>query len=216
MNNFVALLLSMAAALSGCASPVNTQQPTTHLYIVHGYGASPSEHWFAWLKSEMEKTGATVSIINLPTPDDPQPQAWQRALETQVTSLDNSTYFVAHSLGSITLLRFLEKHLTNAPIGGYILVSGFNERLPTLPQLDRFIKPDIDYGKLAQRASSRVVIAAPDDAVVPYRFSQALAKSLDARFITVEQGNHFLASDGFTEFPLVLAELQKAIAVSGR
>lgn len=148
MNNFVALLLSMAAALSGCASPVNTQQPTTHLYIVHGYGALPSEHWFAWLKSEMEKTGATVSIINLPTPDDPQPKAWQRALETQVTSLDNRTYFVAHSLGSITLLRFLEKHLTNAPIGGYILVSGFNERLPTLPQLDRFIKPDIDYGKL--------------------------------------------------------------------
>lgn len=150
------------------------------------------------------------------TIDDPQPQAWQRALETQVTSLDNNTYFVAHSLDRITLLRFLEKHPANAPIGGYILVSGFNERLPTLPQLDRFIKPDIDYGKLVQRASTRVVIAAPDDTVVPYRFIQALAKSLDARFITVEQGNHFLASDGFTEFPLVLAELQKAVAASGR
>ncbi|MBG6245756.1 hydrolase [Candidatus Symbiopectobacterium sp. 'North America'] len=205
----------MAAVLSGCSSS-STQQSNRHIYIVHGYGASPSEHWFAWLKSEMEKTGATVSIIDLPTPDDPQPQAWQRALETQVTSLDNNTYFVAHSLGSITLLRFLEKHPANAPIGGYILVSGFNERLSTLPQLDRFIKPDIDYGKLVQRASTRVVIAAPDDNVVPYRFSQALAKSLDARFITVEQGNHFLASDGFTEFPLVLAELKKVVAASGR
>ncbi|MCW2476272.1 MULTISPECIES: alpha/beta hydrolase [unclassified Symbiopectobacterium] len=216
MNKLIALLLSMAAVLSGCTSPANTQQSTARIYIVHGYGASPSEHWFAWLKSEMEKTGATVSIVNLPTTDDPQPQAWQRALETQVTSLDKNTYFVAHSLGSITLLRFLEKHPTNAPIGGYILVSGFNGSLPTLPQLDRFIKPAINYGALAQRANTRVVIAAADDTVVPYRFSQALAKSLDARFITVEQGNHFLASDGFTEFPLVLAELKKAIAASGR
>lgn len=215
MNTLTGLLLMIAAVLSGCSSP-STQQPNRHIYIVHGYGASPSEHWFAWLKTEMEKTGATVSIINLPTPDDPQPQAWQRALETQVTSLDNNTYFVAHSLGSITLLRFLEKQPSNAPIGGYILVSGFNQRLPTLPPLDRFIKPDIDYGKLVQSASRRVVIAAPDDSVVPYRFSQALATSLDARFITVEQGNHFLASDGFTEFPQVLAELQKAIAASGR
>lgn len=215
MNKLIGLLLTMAAVLSGCSSS-STQPSNRHIYIVHGYGASPSEHWFAWLKSEMEKTGATVSIINLPTPDDPQPQAWQSALKTQVTSLDNNTYFVAHSLGSITLLRFLEKQPSNAPIGGYILVSGFNERLPTLPQLDRFIKPDIDYGKLVQSASRRVVIAAPDDSVVPYRFSQALATSLDARFITVEQGNHFLASDGFAEFPQVLAELQKAIAASGR
>lgn len=216
MHKLIGLLFTMTAVLSGCTSPANTRQSTAHIYIVHGYGASPSEHWFGWLKTEIEKTGATVSIIDLPTPDDPQPQGWQRALETQVTSLDKNTYFVAHSLGSITLLRFLEKHTSNTPIGGYILVSGFNERPPTLPQLDRFITPDIDYGKLVQRASSRIVIAAPDDAVVPYRFSQALAKSLDARFITVEQGNHFLGSDGFTEFPLVLTELQKAVAASGR
>ncbi|MGK2889909.1 MAG: hypothetical protein ACSLEN_14815 [Candidatus Malihini olakiniferum] len=56
-------------------------------------------------------------------------------------------------------------------------------------------------------------MAAPDDSVVPYRFSQALVKSLDTELITVEQGNHFLMSDGFTESPLVAAELQKAMAL---
>lgn len=185
-----------------------------HVYIVHGYGASPSDHWFPWLKRELEKDGATVSIINLPTPSAPQPEEWQRALEAQVASIDRNTYFVAHSLGSITLLSFLEKYQANESIGGYILVSAFNAKLPILPQLDSFKEEDIDYEKLTNVARTRTVIAAIDDSIVPYTLSQRLAMSLSAKFVSVEHGNHFLGSDGFTEFPLVLTELQKAMAAA--
>lgn len=182
-----------------------------HIYIVHGYGASPSDHWFPWLKKEMEKKGATVSIVNLPSPNDPQPNEWQQALEAQVSSLDRNTYFVAHSLGSIALLRFLEGTQDATTIGGYILVSGFNDSLSILPQLDSFKKPSIAYGKLVQMTNNRVVITAIDDSIVPHALSKGLADSLDAKFIPVERGGHFLGSDGFTEFPLVLDELERAI-----
>lgn len=182
-----------------------------HVYIVHGYAASPSEHWFPWLKKELEKKGAAVFIVDLSSPIDPNPDEWQKALENQVAVLDRNTYFVSHSLGSITLLRYLESAKRNEGIGGYILVSGFNDSLPVLPQLDGFMKPEIDYGKLVQITRNRVVIAALDDATVPHTHSEKLAESLDAKLISVERGGHFLDSDGFTEFPLVLSELEEFI-----
>ena|SRR5690349_24828899 len=93
----------------------------------------------------------------------PQPDEWQQALKSQVTSLGKDTYFVAHSLGNIALLRFLEGVSGKETIGGDALVSGFNDSLPILPQLTPFTKPDIDYDGLAHITNSRVVIAGVDD-----------------------------------------------------
>jgi len=36
-----------------------------------------------------------------------------------------------------------------------------------------------------------------------------LSKKLDAELITLEEGNHLMASDGFTVFPLLLEILRK-------
>ncbi|HXH12507.1 MAG TPA: alpha/beta hydrolase [Alphaproteobacteria bacterium] len=211
MNKLIGLLIAATVALTGCASAQTAQKANMHIYIVHGYGASPSDHWFPWLKKEMEKMGATVSIVNLPSPNDPQPKEWQQALKAQVSPLDRNTYFVTHSLGGITLLTFLEGTPEAAEIGGYILVSGFNDSLPILPQLNSFKKPNIAYDKLSRMTKNRVVISAIDDSIVPHALSKALADSLDAKFIPVERGGHFLGSDGFTEFPLVLEELERVI-----
>ena len=56
-------------------------------------------------------------------------------------------------------------------------------------------------------ALQRVVIGALDDPIVPYTYTDSLAKSLDAKMVTVAKGGHFMGSDGFTEFPLLLDEL---------
>ena len=209
LSRFLVLLVTLFAlsSFTSLASP-----PKNHMraYIIHGYGASPTDHWFSWLDGELRKRGAVVSIASLPNPYDPQPAEWQRALEQQVKSVDKDTYFIAHSLGSIALLDFLKEVRIEGQIGGYVLVSGFNASLPMLPQLDGFQQPDLDYEKLARVARTRIVIAALDDAIVPFPITQALASSLDAELISIEHGGHFLASDGFSQFPLLLNELEEA------
>ncbi|WP_202845075.1 RBBP9/YdeN family alpha/beta hydrolase [Luteimonas saliphila] len=209
-----ALLLVLLAVFGGHAPPAEARQAPARVYIVHGYGASPSDHWFPWLRDAMERRGATVSIVELPTPGDPQPDAWLQTLRAQVPAPDQDTWFVAHSLGGIALLRYLVAADAGARIGGFVLVSGFNDRLPILPQLDGFRDPDLDYGRLVRMAGQRVVIAADDDAIVPPPLSQDLARSLEARFVAVARGGHFLGSDGFERFPLVLDELEKAMAAA--
>ncbi|WP_440224207.1 RBBP9/YdeN family alpha/beta hydrolase [Dokdonella sp. MW10] len=212
MSRSLPFLLASSIAASGCATQHDASRAPVRVVIVHGYAASPSDHWFAWLERELEARGAEVSIVSLPSPSEPKPGEWQHAIETQVPVLDADTWFVAHSLGSIAVLRFLASQGRDTTIGGYALVSGFNERLPLLPQLDDFIVADLDHARLAGVTPTRIVIAARDDAIVPFAASERLAASLDARFIAVERGGHFLGSDGFTTFPLILIELDKALA----
>lgn len=176
------------------------------VYIVHGYCASGLDHWFFWLAEELRARGARVSIVELPAREPPEPDEWQVALATQVHALDRNSYFVSHSLGGIATLRYLESAAANETIGGYILVSGFNARLATLPQLDAFATPNLNCLRLANMAGSRVVIAARDDPSVPHAMSERLAISLRAAFVSVPRGGHFLASDGFCEFPLLLGQ----------
>jgi predicted alpha/beta hydrolase family esterase len=196
------------AVFAGGAPAVAAQMPPTRVFIIHGYGASPSDHWFSWLAQALERRGAAVTILDLPRPDAPTPETWQRALREQIAEPDARTWFVAHSLGGIALLRYLTQAADIRRIGGFVLVSGFNAPLPALPQLDAFVVPDLDTPRLVRMAAQRIVVAAEDDAVVPYASSRHLAEALDARFVSVARGGHFLRSDGYTQFPLLLGLIE--------
>ncbi len=205
LRRFARWLIGLGiAVLAAGVSAADADEPPRRVYIVHGYDASPADHWFAWLAHALERDGVAVTIVDLPTPRAPSPEAWQRALREQIGAPDAHTWFVAHSLGSIALLRYLAQSAETDRIGGFVLVSGFNAPLPALPKLDDFIVPGLDTARLTRLAPQRVVVASEDDAIVPFASSRVLADALDARFVSVVHGGHFLGSDGYTRFPLLL------------
>ncbi|MDD1515816.1 RBBP9/YdeN family alpha/beta hydrolase [Priestia megaterium] len=184
------------------------------VYIIHGYGASPSNHWFPWLKEKLLADDHQVSVLHMPNSSDPKKEEWLKTLTNKIKDLDNNTYFVAHSLGSITLLNYLEQLDPLPEFGGFILVSGFSERLSSLPSLDPFTVKEVDYQKIISAANSRAVIAAKDDYIVPCELSQNFSKQLDASFYSIEKGGHFLEDDGFITFQMVydiLNNMMKAV-----
>lgn len=209
----VAMFAVVFASMSFSSEPnVGSQKQTQTVYIVHGYAATPKDHWFSWLEQNLKAESVDVKIIKFPSPQKPVIGDWVEALKNQTDSVNEHSYFVAHSLGSISLLRYLEESAQSKKIGGYILVSGFNEFLPNLPQLDEFIRSNINYSFLAGLTDHRVVISARDDSIVPFKFSRALSDRLNAKFISFDQGGHFLASDGFSTFPQVLAEIKSQLS----
>ena len=144
------------------AMPVFAEVPAQdkQVYIVHGYGASPDSHWFPWLKQRLQSQGVKVSVLDMPNSAYPQPDQWQQTLEQQVKLADGNTWFVTHSLGSIAVLRYLADRKDLSTIGGIVLVSGFNEHLSNIPELDPFLRPDLDYAKIIKVTHKRMVIAA--------------------------------------------------------
>lgn len=211
-----AMFLATAGSLLGGLSPhVLAAEPSgggavqaqrrKHVYIIHGYMAKPSDHWFPWLKKRLMASGFDADVLPMPQSDRPRARAWDRFLGQRIARHDEDTFFVAHSLGCISLLRHLDERQDR--VGGVVLVSGFSEPLPGLPQLDEFALCQGKLGSIGALAGRRTVIAARDDGIVPYAATQRLAGHLDARLVTVDRGGHFLGSDGFREFPLAYDEL---------
>lgn len=179
------------------------------VYIVHGFMAAPTDHWFPWLKDQLEKEGIAVSILSLPESAQPDRKKWLAYMVKHV-QLDEKTIVVAHSLGCLATFNFLESDKNH--LQGLLLVSGFINKSP-IPELDEFVASTTDTTLIKSLAPNRVAIAAKDDSIVPYLMTAEMSNDLEAELITLENGNHLMASDGFTMFPLVLAILRKWINI---
>ena len=118
-------------------------------------------------------------------------------LSEHLTSITSSTYFVAHSLGCITTLRYLQT--VAAPIGGTVLVSEFDQPIPDFSFLDEF----------TATIPNRAVVSAIDDPIVPHEFSRSFAERFDAVFYETKTGGHYLDADGVTTLPIVADVLSR-------
>lgn len=173
-------------------------------YLIHGT-STRDDDWFPWLEAAV-KPAIDLTRIWLPNPFDPLPQEWADAIDQQVPA-DNGVILVAHSLGCISALRFIERHqLTDARL---LLVGAFDQPLPAYPQLDSFVTPPVDYQQVTPKISKATVITAKDDPIAPYQGSVAVAHHLGVKLIVQATGGHFLDADGFKRFPLAEKELRR-------
>ncbi len=77
--------------------------------------------------------------------------------------------------------------------------------------LQEFVDEPLEIARIKSLIPSRVVITATDDDIVPTEATQKLAEALDANLIILSSGKHFIARDGYTDFPVLLNEIQKLI-----
>ena len=188
------------------------------VYIIHGYKASPGNHWFPWLKEKLTRYDVATEILSMPTPSRPKVNEWVNALVTNISDCGENTFFVAHSLGTITLLKYLEKLNRTQKVGGIILVSGFANELPIFNQIDEFkpleefTKDEINFEHIKKVTQYRSVIASGNDPIVPAESSRNLAEQLGSEYHLSNEAGHFLESDGFLELPIVYEELNNMMS----
>ena len=176
----------------------------TKAYLIHGT-STRDDDWFPWLE-EAVAPAISLDRIWLPEPFNPSPTEWARAIDQQVPA-ENGIVLVAHSLGCISALRFIERQqIRDARL---LLVGAFDQPLPTSPQLDGVVTPPLQYDQVTPKVSQATVIAAQDDPIAPFTGSAQVARALNAKFIGQAIGGHFLSSGGFTTFPLAAKELQR-------
>ena len=94
-----------------------------HVYIIHGWGFDSSMPWIVWAEEELRKKGYKVTSFDMPNTDEPKIEEWVGYLEKNVKDIDENTYFVGHSIGAQTILRFLEKSHKHLKVGGLVFVA---------------------------------------------------------------------------------------------
>ncbi|MDO4627042.1 MAG: alpha/beta hydrolase [Pasteurellaceae bacterium] len=171
------------------------------VYLTHGYTANSQSHWFPWLKQQLQARQIECRVFDMPNSCQPNVDEWLTYHQQHIDRCDEDCFFIGHSLGCIATLHYLAQ--TQRNIGGLLLVSGFCEHLPHLPELDSFTQNPINFEHIIPLTPQRTVVASLNDSIVPPDYSAHLAKQLKAKYVTVQQGGHFLARDRFNRFPLV-------------
>ncbi|MEU8341942.1 alpha/beta hydrolase [Spirillospora sp. NPDC048832] len=176
--------------------------------IIHGYGATPDDHWFGWLAGRLRADGVPTTIPALPETLAPDPARWEETVRDELGIPDEGSIVVAHSLGCLATLRVLRSLPGQWRLGKLVLVSGFVDRLPALPDLDAFIGDGCDVTGLGDRIGRLTVLRSDADPVVPTGHTDRLARLLGVSPKVVPGAGHFLASEGITSVP----EVWEAIA----
>lgn len=183
------------------------------VFIVHGWGGSPKSDWYNWLKKELEKKGFLVCVPKMPNTMKPKIKSWVSYLEKQVGKLDKNTFFVGHSIGCQTILRYLEKE--NKKIGGAIFVAGwfsltdetYGDDGYTRKISEPWLKTPIDFAKIRKTTKNFVAFFSDNDPFVPLENIKIFETKFHSDIIIVKKKGHLSGEDGVTKCPVLLREL---------
>jgi len=185
--------------------------------LIHGWLSTPKMHFFPWLKKELETRGYTVVAPQMPNPALPKRAEWLATLSDMLHAIDRpeETILLGHSLGTLTILHYLNEIHQGAAFPHVVLCSGFGrafslpqpidiprlneypkliamrEKILALPEvvLRDWFEPTIDFDRVRHLARRWTCIHAPDDPVVPYAEGVYAAQQLGATFVEETNGH---------------------------
>lgn len=182
-----------------------------NMFIIHGYQATTKSHWFEWLADEMKKYNYNTDIVYLPDSKHPDPHKWFNAIQACLqNNINEETVIVAHSLGVVSILNYLTKLNDYPKIKGLFLISGFNEPLNNIPELNQYLAhTHIDFNKIF--AQHIISIGGNQDPIVNIEATKRLSHALSITTKQIEHNGHFLDDDGYTKFEFLKNEIIKVI-----
>ncbi|MFP3918353.1 alpha/beta hydrolase [Lysinibacillus telephonicus] len=168
------------------------------LYLIDGYGGSPEINWLSNIEQKY-KNRFDIQIIPYTNPTEANVVQWDLDLERGIEA-PKDAYFICHSLGCITFLRYLQRH--GIKIKGAILVSGFKNEIEAFPQFNPYFKglKEVSWKDLIGDA---YVISSKTDQIINWKFTYELADVLESPFILLPHGGHFSSGEGIVEMPVI-------------
>ena len=95
------------------------------VFIVHRWEGNSQSDWYPYIRSELKNKGFIVEIPEMPDSLNPKIDKWVSTLKNLIKNPDSNTFFIGHSIGCQTILRYLDSLNKDIKIGGAIFVSGW-------------------------------------------------------------------------------------------
>jgi predicted alpha/beta hydrolase family esterase len=183
----------------------------TQVVILHGTLGSPSINWFPWLKNELERIGANVSVPKFPTPEGQTINNWIDILDQNVQEYDNNLILVGHSSAPLVICVKLQELKT--PIKACFFIAPFVGKIGN-KEYDQynseFISFDFNWNKIKAK-SKFYIYRSNNDPYVPEESGKVLAEKLEVKETIIPNGGHLNAESGFVQFPKLLEDIKKVI-----
>jgi len=184
--------------------------------IVHGWGFTPEDNWYPWLKEKLNEWGFDVVVPEMPESIVPRINAWVEYLNNLLENSLEGIILIGHSIGCQAIIRYLAQ--TNKKFEKVILVAGWfqldrkviNDEIgkygPIVGEVvDEWEKTPIYFKKAKNNCSDISVLLSSNE---PYNCvienKKVYEEKLGAHVTILENRGHFTTDDGITEIPEIL------------
>ena len=191
---------------------------TKRIYIIHGWEGSPEEPMHKWLKENLENKGFEVTAPEMPNPSVPKIDVWVKKLNSIVKNPDKDTYFIGHSVGCQTILRYIETLNKDIKLCGIILIAPWlhlkgieEEGEEALKIANPWLNTPINFNKIKSHLEKNKITAifSDNDQFVPLSDIKLFEKNLNLKTILEHNKGHFAESDGINSNQTAIDELLK-------
>lgn len=146
----------------------------------------------------------------MPNTSKPIIEEWLETLNNKVDKLDNDTYFIGHSIGCQSIMRYLEtKEITK--IGGILFVAPWLDLLPyAIEDKESYntafpwLHTPIDFEKIKQFTDNINCIFSDDDYFVSLEQEKEFKDKLNSKTIIVKNKGHISQDDNVYELQEIL------------
>ncbi|MBW7944109.1 serine hydrolase family protein [Patescibacteria group bacterium] len=178
--------------------------------ILHGTDGSSKENWFPWLKAELEKNGYQVWVPDLPHPEKPNIDRYNKHIFSLTSGqLDEETILIGHSSGAVAILGLLEALPDDVKVEAAYLVGSFKDDLGWEKLTELFARP-FDFEKIKKKSKSFYFIHSDNDPYCPLDHARYLHTQLGGELIVLPGQQHFsigTAGEVYRKFPYLLSIL---------
>ena len=187
------------------------------IYIIHCWDGTKEDGWYPWLDKELSNENNKVYRLNMPNTSNPKIEEWVSFLDKQIETLDEKTYFIGHSIGCQTILRYLQTK-DICKVGGILFVA------PWLDLLDYAIEDEdsyntakpwlttpINFEKIKKFTNNISCIFSDNDYFVSLDQKNKFEELLNVKTIIVNNKGHISAEDGVYELDDILKMCIKMI-----
>ena len=189
------------------------------VYIIHCWGGNPKDGWYPWICNHLQKKEIEVKCLEMPNTNTPKIEEWIEKLEQEIDCLDEDTFFIGHSIGCQTIMRYLQrKKITK--IGGILFVA------PWLELSLKAVESEKDYNiahpwlekplfleKIKKFTTNITCIFSDDDYFVPLSQKRIFESKLSADCIVVHEKGHISEEDGVFELKEILLATFKMLGL---
>ena len=182
--------------------------------LLHGTDGSPNDHWFPWLKSELEKKGYKVFAPTLPENHTPSRDVYEAFLKDSGWEFEENL-LVGHSSGTTTILNLLMADWFPKVKASVMVGTFLNEKLTKTAdwyesgQFDKLFVQDFDIQKLKSKCPELIFVHGDNDHACDYNDAKDFCQKLNGNFITIKNGGHLSGSSGITEIPELTEKLNE-------
>ena len=175
------------------------------IYIIHCWDGTSNDGWYPWIEKQLNNIDTKVIRFDMPNTETPTIEEWVDTLNSKVDNLDENTYFIGHSIGCQTIMRYLETKEV-CKIGGILLVAPWLDLLPEAVADEEsyniaqpWINTFINFEKIKQFTNNISCIFSNDDYFVSLDQEKEFKNKLNAKTIVVKNKGHISQDDDVYE-----------------